>query len=166
MQQKIIGYHQDAVQDWVADLACGHQQHVRHHPPWVNRPWVVSLAGRYSRLGMPLDCTLCERPAADRGDAYAAVAEFYAYGVPTAERQDVAFFVERAQEAGGPVLEIGCGTGRVLIPTAQAGLEIVGLDASARMLAVCQAQLARPPEAVQARVKGLVQGDMRQFALA
>lgn len=32
MQQSIIGYHQDEHGDWVADLACGHGQHVRHHP--------------------------------------------------------------------------------------------------------------------------------------
>jgi hypothetical protein len=38
MQRKIIGFHQDEEQDWVADLECGHQQHVRHTPPWLNRP--------------------------------------------------------------------------------------------------------------------------------
>ena len=38
MQRKIIGFHQDEAQDWVADLECGQQQHVRHAPPWLNRP--------------------------------------------------------------------------------------------------------------------------------
>ena len=38
MQRTIIGFHQDEVQDWVADFACGHQQHVRHTLPWLNRP--------------------------------------------------------------------------------------------------------------------------------
>ena len=35
MQRTIIGFHQDATQEWVADLECGHQQHVRHPPPWL-----------------------------------------------------------------------------------------------------------------------------------
>jgi SAM-dependent methyltransferase len=62
------------------------------------------------------------------------------------------------------VLELGCGTGRVLIPTARAGIEIAGLDASPAMLAVCRDRLAEEPESVRSRVT-LVQGDMRSFAL-
>ena len=62
------------------------------------------------------------------------------------------------------VLELGCGTGRVLIPTARAGVEIVGLDASPRMLDVCRAHLAAEPDAVRGRVR-LVQSDMRTFEL-
>ena len=37
MQQAIIGFHLDEENDWVADLACGHGQHVRHNPPWQKR---------------------------------------------------------------------------------------------------------------------------------
>lgn len=85
-------------------------------------------------------------------------AEFYDYVIPYRDRQDVAFFVEMAMQAAGPVLELGCGTGRVLIPTARAGVEIVGLDSSAPMLAVCQEKLSREPENVQARVR-LVRAD-------
>ena len=48
---------------------------------------------------------------------------------------DVDFYVEEAKRSGGPVAEFACGTGRVLIPTAQAGIEIVGVDASHDMLA-------------------------------
>ena len=48
--------------------------------------------------------------------------------------RDVPFYVELARESGGPVLEMGCGTGRVLLPVARAGIEIAGVDASARML--------------------------------
>jgi SAM-dependent methyltransferase len=92
------------------------------------------------------------------------VAEFYDYVVPYRERQDVNFFVELAQQAGSPVLEIGCGTGRILIPTARAGLRIVGLDSSASMLAMCREKLAREPQDVQARVE-LIEGDMRRFDL-
>jgi len=34
MKQPIIGYHKDEKDDWVAELRCGHNQHVRHNPPW------------------------------------------------------------------------------------------------------------------------------------
>jgi Protein of unknown function (DUF3565) len=60
MQRKIIGFHQDDQHDWVADLECGHTQHVRHDPPWTNRPWVLSPEGRRSRIGYPLDCKRCD----------------------------------------------------------------------------------------------------------
>ncbi len=95
-------------------------------------------------------------------DDYPFVAEFYDYVFPYRERQDVAFFLEMARQSGGPVLEIGCGTGRVLIPTAKEGIEIVGLDSSSAMLSVCREKLSCEPEEVQSRVR-LIQGDMRRF---
>jgi Protein of unknown function (DUF3565) len=52
----ITGFHQDAAEgDWVAALACGHAQHVRHRPPWQLRPWAASEAGRAAHLGKPID---------------------------------------------------------------------------------------------------------------
>ena len=62
----------------------------------------------------------------------------------------------------GPALDIGCGTGRVLIPTARAGFEITGLDLSPFMLNECRKKLEKQPENVKARVK-LVQGNMTAF---
>jgi SAM-dependent methyltransferase len=97
-------------------------------------------------------------------DSYQEVAEYYDYVTTHGQRNDVGFFVEMAQGAGGAVLEIGCGTGRVLIPTARTGVDITGFDLSTAMLTVCRQQLAQEPEAVQARVQ-LVQGDMRHFDL-
>jgi len=97
-------------------------------------------------------------------DEYAFVAELYDHVGLYRDRPDVGFFVEAAREAGGPVLEVGCGTGRVLIPTARAGIEIVGLDLSSHMLAVCRARLEEEPEAVRSRAR-LVQADMRSFEL-
>jgi SAM-dependent methyltransferase len=97
-------------------------------------------------------------------EEYSFTAEFYDHIGPYRERQDVGFYVEMALESGGPVLEIGCGTGRVLIPTAQAGVEIVGLDNSERMLALCREKVSREPAEVQSRVE-LARGDMRQFDL-
>jgi hypothetical protein len=63
MKQAISGYHQDEFKDWVAELACGHNQHVRHNPPWVNRLWVVSKAGRLAKIGMILSCKKCDEGA-------------------------------------------------------------------------------------------------------
>lgn len=60
MQQAIIGFHLDEENDWVADLACGHAQHVRHNPPWQNRPWVMTEEGRKEKLDVMLECKKCE----------------------------------------------------------------------------------------------------------
>lgn len=59
IKQAIIGFHQDEHDDWVADLQCGHSQHVRHQPPWQMRPWVISAEGRASQLGQTLSCKKC-----------------------------------------------------------------------------------------------------------
>jgi glutathione S-transferase len=59
VKQKIVDYHRDERNDWVAELECGHFQHVRHNPPWINRPWVESQAGRDSMLGFELNCKKC-----------------------------------------------------------------------------------------------------------
>lgn len=57
--RKIIGFHQDDEQHWVADLECGHAQHVRHDPPWQVRAWVTTPEGRAGRLGTMLECVKC-----------------------------------------------------------------------------------------------------------
>jgi hypothetical protein len=61
VKHPIVGYHLDEEDHWVAELACGHNQHVRHTPPLVSRPWVVTEAGRESMLGHRLDCKKCDR---------------------------------------------------------------------------------------------------------
>ncbi|HEY1288742.1 MAG TPA: methyltransferase domain-containing protein [Burkholderiales bacterium] len=90
------------------------------------------------------------------------IAEFYDHVPRYATRADVDFYVKAAAESAGPVLEFGCGTGRILIPTARAGIEIAGLDAAAAMLAACRRRLEAELPEVQARV-GLHHGDMRRF---
>ena len=87
------------------------------------------------------------------------------YDAIYAGRDDTAFWLTMAAAAdGGPVLELGCGTGRVLLPLARAGYEITGLDLSAPMLDRCRAKVdAQPPE-VRERVR-LVLGDMTSFDL-
>ena len=61
MQQRIVGFHQDDEGHWVAELECSHTQHLRHHPPWQNRPWVIDPHQRQRFLGNKLDCKLCEQ---------------------------------------------------------------------------------------------------------
>jgi len=80
MEQPIIGYDQDELGDWRAILACGHRQHVRHNPPFVNRPWVLTEEGRRRFLGAPLDCVRCDdgEPVGDGMVSAAALEAAYA----------------------------------------------------------------------------------------
>jgi SAM-dependent methyltransferase len=79
-------------------------------------------------------------------------------------RQDIAFYVDEARTVGGPVLEMGCGTGRILLPIARAGVTITGIDSSRQMLERCRAKLAAEPPAVRSRVT-LEHHEMRDFSL-
>jgi hypothetical protein len=60
IHQRIAGFRRDDAGDWIAELACGHHQHVRHDPPWTNRPWVTTAEGRQSMLGHELACKKCD----------------------------------------------------------------------------------------------------------
>jgi hypothetical protein len=60
-ERRIVGFHQDDEQHWVADLECGHTQHVRHDPPWQLRPWVLTPDGRSGFIGATLQCVRCDR---------------------------------------------------------------------------------------------------------
>ncbi|MFN8475113.1 MAG: class I SAM-dependent methyltransferase [Anaerolineae bacterium] len=77
---------------------------------------------------------------------------------------DIPFFRDLAVRSGGPALELACGTGRVLIPVAEAGVEVVGLDISLPMLAVAQEKVSLLAPEVQQRIT-LGEGDMRDFDL-
>lgn len=63
MDQPITGFHLDGEGHWVARLACGHHQHVRHDPPWINRPWTTTAEGRQATLGRTLACKKCDEGA-------------------------------------------------------------------------------------------------------
>lgn len=77
---------------------------------------------------------------------------------------DIAFYVEKAKQYGSPMLEIGCGTGRTLVPVYEAGIDAVGIDLSADMLAVARLKAgANGPGSGKALE--LVQADMTSFAL-
>lgn len=60
MLQPITGFHPDEEHQWIADLVCGHTQHVRHDPPWQSRPWTQTAEGRASMLGQMLNCKKCD----------------------------------------------------------------------------------------------------------
>ncbi len=60
MQQAIVDFALDDENHWYAILACGHTQHVRHDPPWQNRPWVITEQGRKEKLGVMLECKKCD----------------------------------------------------------------------------------------------------------
>lgn len=59
LPRRIVGFRQDDQKHWIAELECGHTQHVRHDPPWQNRPWVASEEGRRTFVGKRLDCLKC-----------------------------------------------------------------------------------------------------------
>jgi hypothetical protein len=57
--RQIVDFSQDADSHWVAQLSCGHRQHVRHNPPLHSRPWVLSAEGRNEHVGTLLSCMHC-----------------------------------------------------------------------------------------------------------
>jgi tellurite resistance-related uncharacterized protein/hemerythrin-like domain-containing protein len=59
---RIDGLELDDEGVWVAELDCGHRQHVRHEPPWQRRPWVTSEQGRREHLGTFIPCSWCRMP--------------------------------------------------------------------------------------------------------
>jgi SAM-dependent methyltransferase len=73
--------------------------------------------------------------------------------------EDVDFYVAEARKADGPVVELGVGTGRIAVPTARAGVRVIGVDSSRRMLDVCR---ARAEEAGVSELLDLRLGDLRE----
>lgn len=78
-------------------------------------------------------------------------------------REDIPFYVREAEQSGGPVLELGCGTGRVTIPIALAGVDVVGLDNSDAMLDAAKRKVSQIEGGHGEIVLRL--GDMRSFDL-
>ena len=85
MERAIQGFRRDEQGLWVAELGCGHTQHVRHQPPWQERPWVLTEAGRAAMIGTRLDCTYCEMAALPAGlTTYKRTSSFSDSSVPEA----------------------------------------------------------------------------------
>jgi SAM-dependent methyltransferase len=89
-------------------------------------------------------------------DIYEKLARFYDVA-HTELTADLVFYLHFARQASGPVLEVGCGTGRILLHLVEAGIDITGVDSSPAMLALAREKLGR-------RVS-LIEGDMRTVAL-
>jgi SAM-dependent methyltransferase len=81
-------------------------------------------------------------------DAYDA---FYSSSGPQIAG-DLAFYQRVAREVGGPVLELACGTGRIALPLAGAGLHVTGVDRSEAMLTIARRKLAALPDSMQERL--------------
>lgn len=98
-------------------------------------------------------------------DLYAISAKYYdgAYG-NNLNLYDTPFYLDLARRYGGPVLEIACGTGRILLEIAREGIEISGVDSSESQLAVLNAKLLKEPEQTRNLVKTF-KDDMRTFSL-
>ena len=97
-------------------------------------------------------------------NAQPEIAELYDQIPIYKDRRDVTFYVDLCRTAPGEVLELGCGTGRLLIPAAESGCTITGLDESGYMLDRCRAKLKTYAPEVQQRVT-LVEADMTKFSL-
>ena len=92
-------------------------------------------------------------------------ASFYDfYDGPENRGKQIELYKEIAQEAGGPILELACGTGIISLELARAGFRVVGLDISPDMLEIFQEKVSREDADIQARIR-LVQGDMKDFQL-
>jgi SAM-dependent methyltransferase len=71
-------------------------------------------------------------------------------------QEDIPFYLEEARAAGGPVVELGVGTGRIAVPLAADGIEVIGVDASEGMLEVCREHAALAGVSLDLRL-----GDLR-----
>jgi len=98
-------------------------------------------------------------------DAYEDIpflGELYDYIPAYTARGDRDFFVQYCRAADGKILELGCGTGRILIPVAESGCTITGLDLSKYMLARCQKKISDLDSEIQKRIT-ITQGNMADF---
>jgi ubiquinone/menaquinone biosynthesis C-methylase UbiE len=112
-------------------------------------------------LAPDYDGVLATREGWQGWDAYAP---FYDWeNAQTLGRRDVPFWRRVASEAGGPVLELGCGTGRVSLPLARARVDLVGIDRSAPMLDRARRRILTSSHPHILKSLRLVRGDIRQL---
>lgn len=97
------------------------------------------------------------------GDVYEDFSAFYDLYVGD-KLDDLPLYLDYATKTEGPFLEVGAGSGRLTIPLARAGYELVAVDVSPSMLALLRAKLAREPEEVQKRVS-ILEADVCRLAL-
>jgi len=89
MKRAIESFAKDQADDWVARLSCGHPQHVRHRPPFVERDWVTTADGRQQMIGSVLECPRCDRlEVPEDWQAYRTTPDFNATSVPAGLLKD------------------------------------------------------------------------------
>lgn len=89
MERPITEFGIDSEGDPIAILSCGHPQHVRHNPPFINRPWVASQEGRNGMLGKMLNCLRCDKfELPDSFVPYKRTSVFTEETVPAGLRKD------------------------------------------------------------------------------
>ena len=102
---------------------------------------------------------MAKKPSSEGYEGWDEYAPFYDWeNARTLGRRDVPFWRHVALNAGGPVLELGCGTGRIALPLGRAGVPLVGIDRSEPMLARARRRVARTRVGRPVR---LVRGDIR-----
>jgi tellurite methyltransferase len=140
MPRLITGFKIDEHGDWVAFMSCGHRQHVRHRPPFEERPWVITEGGRRDKLGMLMDCISCDRlEMPDDFKAYRTTAEFNERTVPQSLRRDhstkpgvwakiqvIEGKLNYRIEALGTQFELSPGIPGIVIPEARHHVEPIG----------------------------------------
>jgi tellurite resistance-related uncharacterized protein len=120
MERSIKAFDLDNEGDPLAILACGHPQHVRHKPPFINRPWVTSEEGRKGMIGKTLNCVRCDNLEIPEGFvAYKRTAEFTEQTVPEALRKD-----HSTKEGVWAKIRVGEGKLRYRIPALGAEMEL------------------------------------------
>lgn len=98
-------------------------------------------------------------------DMYTGWAELYDLVYESQEKnRDIPFLLELLGECRGPVLECACGTGRVLIPIAERGFEVFGIDSNEHMLGILREKVSGLPEETRKRI-AFTKADIRDFRL-
>jgi SAM-dependent methyltransferase len=144
----IVSFRQDEHGDFIAVLACGHSQHVRHKPPWQLRPWVMTEAGRAQHLGVELQCSQCDRTDGDTmdkpGDRWASGDAYEAYMGRWSRVVARVFLDWLAPAPGLHWLDVGCGTGALTSAIARTcrPASVLGCDPSAAFIEHARATLA------------------------
>jgi ubiquinone/menaquinone biosynthesis C-methylase UbiE len=108
-----------------------------------------------------------KKSAREGWEGWDEYAPFYDWeNARTLGRRDIPFWRRVALDAHGPVLELGCGTGRISVPLIKAGVPLVGIDRSAEMLERAREKIAKSPSRKVANSSGLVRGDIRGLPFA
>ena len=119
---------------------------------------------RVSLVSSPDDAVAPPSLAALRGSEYDSFADIYTHWTDTAAstRANLAFYIDAYTAAEGPVVELGVGDGRIAVDAAARGCQVIGVDASSAMLALCRQRARRA--GVTDKIT-LLEADFREFSL-